>query len=399
MSGGGGVYVLELQTNATYFLVQFSFAVGGGPMTIDYGDGSALYSHATKFEKTYPTTATKTVKISCPDWSKLLTFSSNCFRLAQDFPNLERSTAMTSLVYQNNLPNSIPVWLSKLTALQTFSVANDTIPTYEAGALATQPALATAAVGPLSGLSKTAFSQILADMVDSLDLPGRVACTLTMTPQYNTTAASRILPTETDATNAATLIAAGWTVPNIAHPWFGMIGDSIDAATLTFMAGTTWNNAVAAAYNGGVNAIRNTAVASQGVLAGAWNFAWQVGYIGSGHELILIKLGTNDDNAGNMTTLQAAVESGLTTLKANNPDADIYWINVLPRWTDNTGGTEIDKSNIRTAVAAGCLAQSITCWDAYGEMGLLASETTDGTHLAAAGQTRLANYVKGKLGL
>ena len=104
---------------------------------------------------------------------------------------------------------------------------------------------------------------------------------------------------------------------------------------------------------------------------------------------IIIVLGTNDDNAGNMTTLQATYEAGIVALKASNPNATIYAMNVLKRWNDNTTGGEVDKANIRTAVAAACTAQSITCWDTYTSSWIAQDETLDGVHPNPAGNAAI----------
>lgn len=113
--------------------------------------------------------------------------------------------------------------------------------------------------------------------------------------------------------------------------------------------------------------------------------------------VIIIALGTNDDNAGDMTALQTTYEAGISALKTNNPSATIYAMNVLPRWTDSGGGTPVDKSNIRAAIAAACAAQDITCWDTYTSPWITAAQTSDGLHPIAAGHTALATQVLARL--
>lgn len=110
-------------------------------------------------------------------------------------------------------------------------------------------------------------------------------------------------------------------------------------------------------------------------------------------DIIIIELGTNDNNAGNMTTLQATAEAQIAALKVNNPRATIYWMNVLPRWTSNTGATPVDKSNIRAAIAAACTAQSITCWDTFTDPWIAANQTADGLHPIATGKAAIAARV------
>lgn len=114
-------------------------------------------------------------------------------------------------------------------------------------------------------------------------------------------------------------------------------------------------------------------------------------------DIIIIALGTGDNNGGNMTTLQAEAEENIAELKASNPHATIYWMNVLPRWTDNTTGAEVDKSNIRTAIAAACTAQGITCWDTYTTPWIAQNQTSDGEHPTAAGHAAILAQVLARL--
>lgn len=97
-------------------------------------------------------------------------------------------------------------------------------------------------------------------------------------------------------------------------------------------------------------------------------------------DVIIIALGTNDDNAGDMAALKAKITAQVNLLKASNPRAVFYWLSPLKRWTDNTGATEVDKSNIRTAIAEACTANGITYWDSYTDSWITAADTTDGLH-------------------
>jgi lysophospholipase L1-like esterase len=94
-----------------------------------------------------------------------------------------------------------------------------------------------------------------------------------------------------------------------------------------------------------------------------------------------------------MMALQAKVESNIATLKSSNPNAVIYYLNVLPSWTDNTGAVAVDKSNIRATISAACAAQGITCWDPYTVPWITAADTVDGTHMVAAGARKIADQV------
>ena len=135
-----------------------------------------------------------------------------------------------------------------------------------------------------------------------------------------------------------------------------------------------------------------------GVVAGASNLAAQATAAASDDaDIIIIQLGSNDDNAGNMGTLQTAYEDGIIALKASNTNATIYAMNVLKRWANQTDGAEVDKSNIRTAIAAACTAQGITCWDTYTTPWIAQDETSDGIHPTAAGHAKIAAEVLARL--
>jgi len=110
-------------------------------------------------------------------------------------------------------------------------------------------------------------------------------------------------------------------------------------------------------------------------------------------DIIIIALGTNDDNFGNMVALQSAFESGISTLKTTNPNAKIYVMNVLPRWTDTGGGTPVDKSNIRNAISTACASQNVICWDTFSDPWIDASDTVDGLHPDDAGHQKISDRI------
>lgn len=114
-------------------------------------------------------------------------------------------------------------------------------------------------------------------------------------------------------------------------------------------------------------------------------------------DYILLELGTNDNNAGDMSALQVILEAQINRLIASNPRASIYYLNVFPCWTNTGGGTPIDKSNIRTAIAAACTSTGITCVDV--STWLIASNTSDGLHPTSTGSLLIANQIIALLGL
>lgn len=113
----------------------------------------------------------------------------------------------------------------------------------------------------------------------------------------------------------------------------------------------------------------------------------------NGYDKIIITHGTNDNNAGSMATLRTIVDNAISAIKANCPKATIYYMNVLPRWTDAGGGTIVDKSNIRAMIHAACIANNITEIDTFTDPWIAASDTVDGTHPSSAGALKIYNKI------
>jgi lysophospholipase L1-like esterase len=168
------------------------------------------------------------------------------------------------------------------------------------------------------------------------------------------------------------------------------IGDSI---TIAASPNTGWAFQYPPSYNSGYWIYTNSAVGGQSIAA---NMATQVATIANADRIIMA-LGTNDNNAGDMAALQATVETGIDNLRTANPLATIYYLNVLPAWTNNTSGPEVAKGNIRTAIAAACAAKGVTCWDPYTTPWILQSDTQDGLHPTLAGHAKIAAQVLARL--
>ena len=150
-----------------------------------------------------------------------------------------------------------------------------------------------------------------------------------------------------------------------------------------------WPYYFARGHNNGETTVINHAVAGQSISANM--DAQVVASAGDDADIIIINLGRNDNNAGDMGVLQAEIEENLIELGLSNPGAVIYFMNVLPAWTDVGGLTPIDLSNIRTAIAAACTAQGVTCWDTYTAPWIVVGDTLDGTHLTLAGAEKVAD--------
>lgn len=175
-----------------------------------------------------------------------------------------------------------------------------------------------------------------------------------------------------------------WTV-TVATYYLSILGDSI--AQTQYWVTPVWTGYKIIAGVGSASGFDH-AVSGTSVINGM--DAQVIEAASDNAQAIIIQFGTNDDNAGNMATLQAEFEENLIELKASNPTATIYVMNVLPRWTNNTIGPEVDKSNIRTAIAAACTAQSVDCWDTYSTPWVTQAQTLDGTHPNAAGSAAIA---------
>ncbi len=114
---------------------------------------------------------------------------------------------------------------------------------------------------------------------------------------------------------------------------------------------------------------------------------------GDGANVIIIEMGVNDDNGGNMAALQAEAEENIAEIKGTNPGAPVFWM-CLPAYVSNApGAAQIDKSNIRTAIAAACIAQGATYWDTLSTPWIDSTDTSDGTHPTAAGHAKVATQI------
>jgi hypothetical protein len=156
-----------------------------------------------------------------------------------------------------------------------------------------------------------------------------------------------------------------------------IIGDSIEVGW------NTWPYTFASTRG---YILKDRAIGGYGIMNGGMDLEVNTAANDDG-DLIIIALGFNDDNSGDMAALQAKFETDLQILKACHPRATIYVQNVLPCWTNNSGTTPVDKSNVRTAIAAACASQSVTCWDTFTDPWIAANQTSDGVHLIAAGHT------------
>lgn len=169
-----------------------------------------------------------------------------------------------------------------------------------------------------------------------------------------------------------------------------ILGDSISSGTVG-----EWAYGVMKTWHDGEVNLYNHAVTGNTIVS---NMDGQTSAAASDNaDVIIILLGTNDNNAGDMSILQAEYEENIAELKASNPNARIYSMNVLRQWLNNTNGAEINKSNIRSAISAACASQGITCWDTFTTPWVAQNQTADGIHPNATGHAAIVTQVLSRI--
>jgi len=184
----------------------------------------------------------------------------------------------------------------------------------------------------------------------------------------------------------------GYSADFGAQKVLSVLGDSISRVYMT----TPWSLHTVFEYQGGNRmTLKSHAVSGETIMD---NMDTQTAAAASDDaDIIILALGAVDDNSGDMNALQAEVEENIAELKLSNPSASLYYMNVLPIWTDSSGKTEVDKSDIRAAISAACTSQGITCWDTYSTAWIAPADTYDGVHLNPYGQVKIALQVLQRL--
>lgn len=157
----------------------------------------------------------------------------------------------------------------------------------------------------------------------------------------------------------------------------------------------TYSQVVAENINEGWANVTNRAVSGAQVVND--NFAQQAALAaGDDADIIFVDFGLNDQGL-DMDVYETKYRAGLAALKASNTDATIYALNLLPAWTDNMAGPELDLSVLRARTAAACLAEGVTCWDTRTVPWILQSDTHDGWHPETAGHAKIAAQILARL--
>ncbi len=439
------VYTAAL--NTTTFDPSWTFSTGGGPMTVDWGDGSSPESHMTGLSHTYAVgSGTKVVKFTCPNWTKVTIFNIGSDVCVSSLPSFDRATGLTNLtaianqfsgtipsfstnialtyialsanqftgtlpsfasntelsyfiVSSNQLTGIVPSFsfntklyyfdirtnsfsgiipnFSTCTLLTQFLAGTNKFTGYTSGSFSTQKSLANIDLSS-NYLTITALDGILADLVTSLGISGRVTCTVNLSGDGNASPSSI-----TGMANVATLRAAGWTVTINEHPFIITIGDSITADL-----GATWPSFIRTDYNGGVNHVTNIAMGMAKIIGtreDIQNMDDQVNDLRD-HEadIVIVFLGTNDLILDE--TLTTAYETNINVVKARNPEATIYGFSIL----DHHDNTPVIAKNSRILTA--CNNTGITYIDTMGWINH-DTDTVDGTHPNPAGVAKIVAQV------
>lgn len=166
------------------------------------------------------------------------------------------------------------------------------------------------------------------------------------------------------------------------------LGDSITAES-----NTTWVDQIQNERFGGAVASMNRAVFGQTIQN---NMAAQVAACANDHaHEVIIALGANDDNNGDMVALRAIYEAGINALQTSNAGVVIYLMNVWPVW--NADDTPKDKSNIRAMIDAVGAAYGLTVWQPYSEAWYDVTDTGDKVHPNASGSGKIKTQVLARL--
>jgi len=159
-----------------------------------------------------------------------------------------------------------------------------------------------------------------------------------------------------------------------------VIGDSIAAAE------DGWAYLLDAYGNKDIYEVKNHAVSGAAILDGM--DAQVVASASDNADIIILALGTNDIG-GDVGAATTEVEENIIELKTSNPNATLYYMNVLDRDADN-------ETAIRAAIVTACTNQSITCWDTDGWIDP-ATDTDDGLHPNATGHAKILAEVLARI--
>jgi hypothetical protein len=229
----------------------------GGTIIVNWGDGTPTESHTTGLSHTYAVPGTKRVEFSCADWTKITILDVNTDNCIASIPNFSRLSGLINwtayanslsgiipsfatctklanwYAYSNSLTGVIPSFaacvnllnwqvsynqlsgiipsFAACTKLVNWYVHTNQLSGYTVGSFATQKSLATLKLDT-NLLPQASIDAILADLVTSLGISGRVACSVNLSspsayPNGNA------IPSAAGLADKATLAAvSGWVV-------------------------------------------------------------------------------------------------------------------------------------------------------------------------------------------
>lgn len=129
MEGKKEFFFFTNAVNTSTFDPSWVFSAGGGPMTVDWGDGSAKESHATTLSHTYAAASgTKKAIFSCPDWTKVTQFRIDDDICVSAIPNFSKLSQITSAQLQSNgFSGALPSFNANTKLATFYTVMNNTI--------------------------------------------------------------------------------------------------------------------------------------------------------------------------------------------------------------------------------------------------------------------------------
>jgi hypothetical protein len=246
-----GLTIATSADNTSTFDPSWAFS-DASVMTVDWGDGTPIQSHATGLSHTYAGVGIKYVKFTCPDWTKLTAFDINTDVCRLVLPSFAACTTLNDVRFNSNqfagtLPSfatctGLDVWIgydnlfsgtlpsfaglssmyvwygfanqfsgilpsfATCTALIEFQGQTNQFSGYTAGGFATQARMTLLRL-QTNNLPEASIDAILVDCVTSLALPGRVVCNLNLGGVGNAAPSN-----PAGLASKATLVAAGWTM-------------------------------------------------------------------------------------------------------------------------------------------------------------------------------------------
>jgi hypothetical protein len=117
---------ISFSSNGTSVYFDFTFS-DTSQMSVDWGDGAPEESNITHLEHTFGSSATRTITLTCPDFSKLASFVSDNAGFIGTLPNFQIcSSLVTWEMHDNNFTSTLP-YFGDCSGLVTFDCHNNNL--------------------------------------------------------------------------------------------------------------------------------------------------------------------------------------------------------------------------------------------------------------------------------